>query len=60
MPSRTGSFIGDVIASASGLLILLFVLIALDERVREQLMLFASGARRNSPAGGTGCSASHS
>jgi hypothetical protein len=54
MPSRTGSFIGDVIASASGLLILLFVLIALDERVREQLMLFASGEPRAAEFAGWG------
>ena len=54
MPTKTGSFIGDVVASVSGLLILLFVLIALDERVREQLTLFASGEPRAAEFAGWG------
>lgn len=54
MPSRTGSVIGDVIASASGLLILLFVLVALDDRVREQVSLVASGEPRAAEFAGWG------
>ena len=41
--SKTRRAVGDLAASASGLLILLFALVALDDRFRERLTGFAVG-----------------